>query len=184
MNDTSTPQHFRSPNFTELCKTLNELNLDLHPHPTELRVLVPVRMSSLNPILVYALKDGLPVLKLIVLIPVIVPTERRSVVGEFLHALNYRLDLGSFRMDPADGELQFIITHDFTGSPEFPANTLKRMTLIAHATVDGFFPALAKVIYAGMKVDQALEQGEAHYVHLRGLDPELPNPNSSSEAAD
>ena len=179
MNESAQPTQTRSPHFQALCAAIADLGLDFHPHPTGNFVVAGVRMTSVSPVFAFSVSEHDPVLKLKVILPLVVPEERRAAVGEFLHALNCRMEFGCFRIDPDDGELQFGITHDFGEAAGFPGDTLKRMTLIAQTTVDGFFPAIAKVIYAGMNPVQALEQGEAHYFRLRGCDGPGDDPGTS-----
>jgi hypothetical protein len=181
MDESTVPITTRSPQFLALCDALTQMDLEYYVHPTKPNVLIGIRMTNVNPILAISFKEGRPVLRLRFHVPLVVPEERRVAVGQFLHALNFRIDFGTFRLDPHDGELQFFIGHDFTGATEFPAEMLSRMMLISQATIDGFFPALARVIFAGMNPDQALEQGEAHYFQLRGLNSEGENPDSSDE---
>lgn len=99
-------------------------------------------------------------------LPTTVPEARRAAAGEFLHRINHGLNTGCFHLDPDDGELRFYLGLPLEPDHPLTDGIITRCIVIAATTVDGFHPALMKVIYAHMTPSQAVEQGEAHLATL------------------
>jgi hypothetical protein len=59
------------------------------------------------------------------------------------------------------------------GDTPLTDDMLRHWIVLSATTVDGFFPALMRVLFAGMRPDQAVEQGEGFLRDLlkgQGLD--------------
>ena len=125
-----------------------------------------------NRLLVHAPADDVVVTMLLVL-PVIIPPDRRAAAGEFLHRVNYEFRVGSFELDLNAGEVRFRVANCF-GETLFTDEMIGRWLHLSATTVDGFFPALMKVVFAQMAPAQAVEQGEGY---LRDLLKKLESDN-------
>jgi hypothetical protein len=110
----------------------------------------------------------------LLIVPVLVPADLRATVCEFLMRINHQLRQGCFDLDFDDGEVRFRVAL-CVGDAPLAEETLRYSITLAATTVDGFFPALMRVLFAGMRPDQAVEQGEGFLRDLLkgdGPDPE------------
>lgn len=101
-------------------------------------------------------------LRLVLLLPVCVPADRRAAASEYVLRLNFQLQLGAFELDHDDGEMRFRVMFVRTSDPISPA-VFDRVLMGSATTVDGFWPSLMSVVYGGTTPSQAIEQGEAFH---------------------
>ncbi len=82
-----------------------------------------------------------------VVAPVPTPPGRRGAVAEFLNRINHACALGSYAMDPEDGEVIFKTSVDLTGCDSAPEH-ISRCIVWSLIRADGFYPGLLAV-YSG-----------------------------------
>ena len=112
-----------------------------------------------------------------VMFPFSAPRRSQAEVAELMARVNYRLAVGCFVMDFADGELSFRAGIDVEGDRLSPA-LARALAGLSLTTANHFYPALAAVALGGVSPTQALaalEQGEGRgatrpdFVALHGL---------------
>ena len=90
------------------------------------------------------------------LLPFIAPQARRQACAELLARINVRLGLGRFDLDFRDGELRFFSSVPLGHQARLSSDVILDV-LNGHRTiVDGFVPALAAVLFAGLSPEKAL----------------------------
>ena len=99
------------------------------------------------------------------LIPLQVPSEKRRDVCELLTLINWRLALGKFQMDMADGELRFQGSAPYSEG-KLTDEVIHQLISRCVIPVDDFFPAIAAVIFGGKSpkaaFDAVLNRGQSH----------------------
>jgi hypothetical protein len=88
-----------------------------------------------------------------------VPDGARQAVAEFLSRINYGVPIGNFEMDFDDGDVRYRTSVDLDGGTLTPRMV---MLLIANAgtAFDSWYPALMKVIFAGISPEIAFREHE------------------------
>lgn len=104
--------------------------------------------------------DGVAVV--IVSLPIRIPEEARSVVGEFLHRANYDATRPIWEMDYRDGEVRLRSCADTTLGP-LTGEQFRQALGFLLRVADTFFPFLTAVMTRAMKPEMALDQAEAAY---------------------
>ncbi len=87
------------------------------------------------------------------------PEAMRSAVAEYLTRANYGLAIGNFEMDYADGEVSFKTSMDAEGV-EFTEAMVKNLVYANVLTTDRYLPGLMRVIYGGIKPEEAIREVE------------------------
>lgn len=126
--------------------------------------MVPMTLTHCRCNVVFHHEHGDNELVVMGLYSVKVPEDRRAVAAEFYTRLNWNLSGQCFLMDWSDGEVR--VKRDVPLLGELKNEVLAIWCQSVCALMDAFHPALMNVIYRGMSVPQALEQGEAEYLAL------------------
>lgn len=92
-------------------------------------------------------------------LPVSVPEEKRSDVGEFLSRANYGLIVGNFETDFRDGEIRFKSSADYEDTI-ISKITLRNLLLVNLSTSDKYYPALMKMIWGNISAKDAIKEVE------------------------
>jgi len=87
------------------------------------------------------------------------PAKLRRSCAELITRINFRLSTGSFQMDWDDGEI-LMKTTMFIPSEGLSSEIIDPVVDLNLPTMDFFFPAFIKVLYAGAKPEDALHQLE------------------------
>ncbi len=90
------------------------------------------------------------------LLPLTAPKSRRRACAELVARLNFALPIGSFDFDCDDGELRFHTSHHLAPGSELPPETSRHLLGAHHTVVDAAIPALAAVLFVGMKPEKAM----------------------------
>jgi len=90
-----------------------------------------------------------------VMFPFSAPRRSQAGVAELMARVNYRLAVGCFVTDFADGELSFRAGIDVQGDRLSPA-LARALVGLSLATANHFYPALAAVALGGVSPTQAL----------------------------
>ena len=115
-----------------------------------------------------------PLIRFVVTVEAVVPEARRAETLALANILNARrVPWGAFWLDPRDGALAFELALPVLG--DLDPETL-RFALAATATLDAFWPAFGRVIWANEGAESAL----AAWAN----DPPPPPASALSEAAD
>lgn len=88
-----------------------------------------------------------------------VPEESRGKIAEFITRANYGLKNGNFEMDYSDGEVRYKTFIDIEGGTLTP-KMIENLLFANIATVDRYYPGIAKVLYADVSPEAAVEQIE------------------------
>jgi hypothetical protein len=90
--------------------------------------------------------------------PVKVPLNKRALVAEFLTRINYRLLLGGFEMDYADGEVRFKTTLIYEDDIP-PTDALIDRTFKTNLRMmDRFFPGIMAIVYGNASPEDMAHQ--------------------------
>lgn len=98
-------------------------------------------------------------------LPTLVPEDRRAAVAELACRINYHMVVGSFEMDPDDGEMRLRTSLDAEGS-ELTTSWIRQLVHANVLQMDVFAPAINAVI-DGDPPDQAISAA------LASSEPEL-----------
>ena len=93
------------------------------------------------------------------ILPCKAPARLRPTCSELLTRANYGMCTGAFYMDWSDGEILMKTTTVVPGDG-LPEEIIDPVVGINLSTMDHFLPAFMKVIYAGAKPKEALEQAD------------------------
>lgn len=106
-------------------------------------------------------REEIQVYSLLALAPLTIPEEKRPAVAELVCRINYAMQIGGYRHDLGDGEVNYTNTVDLEGTLD-PKPVIRQATMAVLSTCDHFFPAFASIVYADLSPLQALEklQGE------------------------
>jgi len=83
----------------------------------------------------------------------------RASVSDLITRANYKMLLGKFEMDLADGEILFHASHLIDGGI-FTSETVERIYMTSIVTMDRYFPALMQHIHAGYTPEDAIFHAE------------------------
>ena len=78
---------------------------------------------------------------------------------ELITRANYKLPLGKFEMDMADGEVRFHLTHILAGFA-LTESLIERLLTTSFYTLDRYFPAFMQHIHAGYTPEDAIFHAE------------------------
>ena len=122
-------------------------------------LVVPMGLKHCQSNIVFQHEDGDDDLVVKALHPTNIPTDRCSLVAEFLTRLNWNLSGHHFVLDWSDGEVQ--LRRDVALIGALDDNMISFWFQTACIILDGYHPSLMNVVYRGMPPLQAVEQGEA-----------------------
>lgn len=141
---------------------LNSLGIRHDLHESDGILMAQVQHAHVRLGLVVAAPQDKDCLRLMLLMPIVVPGPHRAAVGEFFLRLNFMLNVGAFELDFEDGEMRFRITHAIS-EQGLSCETVKRLLLTASSTVDGHWIPLMQILYASATPAQTIEQAEAFF---------------------
>ncbi len=88
-----------------------------------------------------------------------VPDDFRHKIVEFITRANYGLKNGNFEMDFSDGEVRYKTFIDIEGGT-LAQKMIENLLFANIATVDRYYPGIAKVLYGDVSPETAIEQIE------------------------
>lgn len=161
-------------NYETLCQHLESNDVKFESHPGEQILLAGLELSNAQATLLIHAPANEPFCSIMIVLPVVVPAERRAAMGELLHRLNYDLRVGSFEFGYDEGEVRFNLTILLPdASSDLSAGSLRHWLSIAVHTLDGFCPAILRVAFSNVSPAHAHEQSEAEFrEYLDQLDSE------------
>ena len=105
-------------------------------------------------------KEGSNFLLAYVLYPVRVPEARRQAVMELITRANYKMTLGNFEMDFADGEIRFRMSLDLVGQ-DFTDDSIERVFTYSLRIANRLYAPLLGVAFGEIAASDAVERTSA-----------------------
>ena len=153
-----------TPTLERVQEFLTTHELVAHPGGDGEALIVPMTLTHCRCSMVFHHDRETEMLVVMGMVPITVPPDRRAAVAEFLTRLNWNLTGNRFLMDFNDGDVRVRRDVDMVALPN--DELLGGWFYSACLALDGFFPALANVVFRGTNPVQALEQGEADYAKI------------------
>ena len=91
------------------------------------------------------------------------PEQKRAVAAELLNRINWRLVVGNFEMDVADGEIRYRTTLDARGG-ELTDEMVECTIRTNLTTIDRFYPAIMTLLWNDLSAEDALALVEGNSV--------------------
>lgn len=119
--------------------------------------------------------DAMQLLVTYCVLPMRVPPALRGAMCETIARANHGLLLGAFELDLSDGELRFKNSVDVEGSALVPL-MVHNMIAASLFACDRYYPAIAKVLYAGARPADAVAEVEVSPEDAQAADaPDAPD---------
>jgi hypothetical protein len=87
--------------------------------------------------------------------PILVPSDRRPAVAEYLMRANWGMALGCFEMDYGDGEIRFKTSVAIKDQP-LTAASARQVVYTNFAMMDRYLPGIFALLYGDVTPEQAL----------------------------